>query len=417
MAGPGTLTEQELESAARLVAQGDGFVPAGPGELSGLVARAVTPEAGLAAGEAAATAGEVATVAGEVAVAAELAVPALDGLLLSVMVVAGVIIALGLLHLLQPFVRAIGYIAGKVVGFIPFVGGFVESGIRDATHYVAGLLGQAASDLDGLIAWFWNDLSKLAAWVWREISGGAHVQHGVTATVHALTSGAAARRPSPYAAGRLRVVAAELEQARRELDAAGRELDTPGMTRVAVAVQARLRPLEQELRQLDNELRRERARTENELGVAIPAKLAAQRQRTNELQAQLDRSNAEQAQTAKLVTAGAGAGLVVSALTAIGGEWLRCRNWKNIGRSMCGVPGHFLNDLLGLALDFTVLASICQVIPWLEEAFAVIAGPLIGTLAAAGSGLCSPGSRTPLELHPPRLYLPAATELELHLPG
>jgi hypothetical protein len=71
--------------------------------------------------------------------------------------------------------------------------------------------------------------------------------------------------------------------------------------------------------------------------------------------------------------------------------WGRCANVGRVGRALCGTPHRFLNDLLALLSDFFILTNICRVIPWLEEAFTVVAAPLIAQLARAGAGLCNAG--------------------------
>jgi hypothetical protein len=75
-----------------------------------------------------------------------------------------------------------------------------------------------------------------------------------------------------------------------------------------------------------------------------------------------------------------------------------------------------LDALLGLLGEVFLVTNICRVIPWLEEAFSVVASPLISTLAAAGAGLCAPGSSAAPPLDTPRLYLPASPSDALYLP-
>src|SRR5262249_13350974 len=87
--------------------------------------------------------------------------------------------------------------------------------------------------------------------------------------------------------------------------------------------------------------------------------------------------------------------LVATALGRLGAGWIRCSNWRKIGRVGCRLPFHFLDDLLALLADFVVLTNICHVLPWLESAFAEVASPLIGTLAKAGAGVCRVGSGPP----------------------
>jgi hypothetical protein len=108
--------------------------------------------------------------------------------------------------------------------------------------------------------------------------------------------------------------------------------------------------------------------------------------------------------------------MTVTALGSLGLNKLRCPGFTNLlNKRGCGLGG-LLDDLLGLFVDAIVLTNICRVLPWLEEGFATVAAPLIGTIAAAGAGLCSEGSAQSPELGVPQLSLPASAGTGLHLP-
>ena len=109
------------------------------------------------------------------------------------------------------------------------------------------------------------------------------------------------------------------------------------------------------------------------------------------------------------------AAAVVTALTAKGLGCLFGRNGRKAVKSLCHMPSHWLDEVLGLLVDFYALTHICQVIPWLEQGFELVAAPLITELGKAGAGLCGAGySRAPRST-PPKLYLPAVS-LDLHVP-
>jgi len=116
-----------------------------------------------------------------------------------------------------------------------------------------------------------------------------------------------------------------------------------------------------------------------------------------------------------LTVAGVSA-VAIGALNIVGGSWIRCRNWKRIGRAGCRLPTSWLNDLLALVADFVIVTNICAVIPWLETAFSEVASPLVAALTKAGAGLCAGGAGAPELLPPPTLYLPASPEPTLYLP-
>ena len=49
------------------------------------------------------------------------------------------------------------------------------------------------------------------------------------------------------------------------------------------------------------------------------------------------------------------AGAVAAALTKLGGGWIRCKNWRSIGKHVCGLPNALIEALLGLGLAFAVV--------------------------------------------------------------
>ena len=117
--------------------------------------------------------------------------------------------------------------------------------------------------------------------------------------------------------------------------------------------------------------------------------------------------------TADITTAVAAA---IAALGLAGLDLLRCaESGALFSKRGCGL-WNLLDDALGLFFDALVVASICEVIPLLEEAFSAIASPLIGTVAAAGAGLCNPSDAQAPALAVPSLSLPANPGVSLNLP-
>jgi hypothetical protein len=114
------------------------------------------------------------------------------------------------------------------------------------------------------------------------------------------------------------------------------------------------------------------------------------------------------------VEALAGAGAFAAAIANVWGIPLRCAKSggpiARLARSMCGLPGHFLNDVFGLLADFFVLENICTVLPWVEDAGSAVGAPLIAGLTEIGAGLCAPEAGRPGTLAVPALYLPLPTD-------
>lgn len=82
------------------------------------------------------------------------------------------------------------------------------------------------------------------------------------------------------------------------------------------------------------------------------------------------------------------AGAVALALARLGVSWIRCNNWKRLGRGVCGLPSNVISDILGLITDVFILADICEVIKLTDDAFGVIEGPLASFVGNVGGALC-----------------------------
>lgn len=84
----------------------------------------------------------------------------------------------------------------------------------------------------------------------------------------------------------------------------------------------------------------------------------------------------------------AASAVFLAAIAKLGLGWIRCPNMKRLGRGICGLPSHFVDDLLGLLLDFLVLADICQVVGIVSSAFAEVEGPIATFVGDVGGALC-----------------------------
>lgn len=82
----------------------------------------------------------------------------------------------------------------------------------------------------------------------------------------------------------------------------------------------------------------------------------------------------------------------------------------NIGktaRRLCGLPTHWLNDVLGLLADFYVLENLCDVLPWVESAASAVAVPFVDAVTTISSANKGCLSKTAPTYTVPQLYLPS----------
>jgi hypothetical protein len=83
------------------------------------------------------------------------------------------------------------------------------------------------------------------------------------------------------------------------------------------------------------------------------------------------------------LTTGAFLGAFAWALTKLGVGWIRCANWKRIGREVCRMPSSRITELLGLLTGVFVLANIrtlAQFAEAIEEDAAKGVAELVGVV-------------------------------------
>lgn len=89
--------------------------------------------------------------------------------------------------------------------------------------------------------------------------------------------------------------------------------------------------------------------------------------------------------------------------------WLRCSQVGQLGRAVCGMPGHLLKDLLELFAGAVLFSSVCELLPMLTVAVDEVGLGLVETIHSSGFTACSsqypPAPRMPpIELSLPRVH-------------
>jgi hypothetical protein len=87
--------------------------------------------------------------------------------------------------------------------------------------------------------------------------------------------------------------------------------------------------------------------------------IAGLRTRTRTLEDQLDTVWKNVRRLDKLLGTAAFAGAVAIALETLGVSWIRCKNWRKIGRGICGLPSDLIDLLFLDALTAFVVTDLC----------------------------------------------------------
>ncbi len=351
-------------------------------------------------------------------------VPQFDALLVGLLIIAGALVALGMVSILHRFTRAVVGGIGGILGHLPGVGTVIASPVNAVAHWMDREFAAAERALDHAITFYFHGLADLVGWWGSEIRDIARSVYGLS--LHTVGQSA------------LDVVHQTIHQmllnatAVRTLALNGWHVATEArfyathatVGPIGAAIHTLLRPAEARVASIAHELggfastiTTRVGRLEHAVATTIPQSIAGLRDLTGRLTDLYNGVNARVRTIEHALSTAGVAALVATALGTLGLGWLRCSNVGRFGRAACGLPVNLLEDVLGLLVDFLILENICTVIPWIEDAAELVGVPLVDGLAAvAGAGVCAGASPAPA-LHVPPLSLAPATGVHLYLSG
>lgn len=285
---------------------------------------------------------------------------------------------------------------------IPLIGGKLASPLRAVESAIVGACESIETGIDNLMGLVWHNTARLLDWTWREIRShaasiaaiaplvgtGLSLYHGVRAIVrhleqvwHGIEHG-------------VRTLTREYHGLERQVHQLEHDL--------AKGIGADVLP---QIRSLDHELHKVTTQV-------IPAIESGVATAEHDVTALGEYVRANYLSNATDVIAAA----VAVALGALGLGGLRCNSLLNSLKNRgCGLWSG-LEDLLGLLVDVSLFASVCEVLDFLSPFVSEVAAPAVTELTAAGAGLCSGGIGAPPALPPVTLSLPANPSITLNLP-
>ncbi len=303
-------------------------------------------------------------------------------------------VALGVCLLVAYFARAFFGTLSGAVGWIPYLGKVLSRSLLDVEHKITSVMGRAAVALESKIGASWHATARLIDHIGREIEAHAHLIGQLALLL-------------PFA-GQVDAVYRLVRFLQRRARAFERELvgighDVLGRVRavergIGADVLPRIRGLE---REIDH---------------AVTHDVGALRARTKALEREYERLYKWMRSHPWTAVTGAFVGAVAIALARLGLDWIRCPTAKAVFKKRGCNLWRDLDRLLGLVGEVALVTNICQVIPWLEEGFSVVAAPLVSTLTGIGAGLCGANSAPPELLPVTTLYVPSGPDATLYLP-
>jgi hypothetical protein len=260
----------------------------------------------------------VSVIEGEARVAVKEALPALGML-------TAFVFAWGMMQLLDRFCRALFGTAEGLVGWIPFGGKVVRHSIHKIEQKVSNYIGGAERGIDTHIAASYHKLAAVVRGIPSQLVDQAGLIFGLAAALVVLPTRALVHK----------LIESRFSPDRR-LHADEAQMKALHKS-VAQGVYPRLRAGEvydRTVAQPNVRTARAEARAAEEQAIATYKWMVKHR--------------------TSLLT-GAFTGAAAWALTRLGGGWIRCKNWRTIGKHVCRWPYSLIEALLGLGLAFAVV--------------------------------------------------------------
>lgn len=318
------------------------------------------------------------------------AIPQFDALLASMFVIVGAIICIGIVAVLHHFTSAIVGGLGQLLGAIPGLGRVLASPVNAVAHWIDHTFAAAEASLDSSLAWWLHTLGDLVAWVGRELRSHAYLLHALSI----VTLGQEALHYIERAIGyvRDRAVAVGHSVVNLGVRVIGLEESIRHATSgyIGAAIAFLIGPVAAELGHLERWAAGKVAGLENTIGGTIAAGLHGLREWAIGLEHEYAALWARVRHLERTLTGEAATAVVAIALTAMGAEWIRCRNWRRIGRGACGLPLNMIEGLLGNAIEALIVTDLCEVAQIIERG-AVLFEPVLEELVNAQAFICLAG--------------------------
>jgi len=250
----------------------------------------------------------------------------------------GLVAVLGIIFAVRGLVTGIFWIVKKFVQGVTF--GLLDSvpGQHAAEQAITSALGSAITGIESSIGYSWHQTARLVDHIGRELYGLAEFSWIAIAALLTLMQPDQWRKLWDFLTHR---TGATLDYTKAMHVHHGR---TARVTRAQAIPQTvpRLGRLE---RQIDTVLEPD-IQTLRERSRAVTEEMARVWHRVRALD--------------KVIGAGVLTGVVSLALARLGGSWIRCANWRTLGRRVCGIPLGLLDELLASAFLAFAVTDICD---------------------------------------------------------
>ena len=269
-------------------------------------------------------------------VSEQLVVVTFRQLLKPIALIAGCVVAFGIIYLCDKFVRALFGTVTGVTGWIPFLNKVVATPIHKIEQKLTQALGAAEAAIDEQIASYLHTLAHLPAMLGNALLSTAEDLWIIVAFAATLLDPREWKKLYDSLVGKTQ---AQLLPIKTKANAANAHAKAITQS-VAQGVMPRLRTVEHDVNRV------------------IPKEIGNLRGQVKEIEdGAIDTWKWIRSHPTSIAS-GAFAATVAWAIGRLGMGWTRCTNWKRIGREVCQTPASDIEALLGLVLGTVAIGDL-----------------------------------------------------------
>lgn len=316
------------------------------------------------------------------------------------------LVALALILVSRQLASALFGVAKSAVGWIPWLGSKVKGSLVHIEQRINNYMSDVVDGLQGRIGAYFHALGNTLLSLGNELLGAAEAIAKLAWYVTGkwpiqvlFPQIGALRRLVDFARHRVKAVIHALEWVEKQVRHAGSGT-------IGGAIHGTLRPLTARIGRLERWSHSEVKWLGHEVAVDLPHDIAGLRARDLSLSRLYERLWARVKRLDKLTGALALSGVVAVALGRLGGGWIRCSNWRKVGRIGCRMPLALIEAILGAGLDALVLADLCAIATLVERAVEQLEPGIRAVLDVADGALCGGRYSGPPDLPLNRATLP-----------
>lgn len=264
--------------------------------------------------------------------------------------IVGCLVALGILLLAFLLTKALFGIADSVLGWLPWVGGKLKGPLAKIEQRVNNAMSSAINGTQGVVGAFWHAAGNMLTSIGHEIHAlavwGLRAQNYIDGVVRPWVLHAIAEALKHG----VKWLRKEIAATKTTVYRVTKVIEHPEHTKIGGAVRRITRPLKAEVAHLERWTRTQLGVLERDVTVWIPGQLRRLGGEVGSIRRSLRNLRAWVRQHERSLGASAAVAALTFALARIGAGWLRCRNWRKVGRSVCRMDAGLLDDLLAGSL-------------------------------------------------------------------